>query len=102
MPRGPRDAEEREKTSGLPRPERLPLPERPIPELAAKQADLSRVKRLVLCTPQQCPQLRLGQRVRFQNGLVQLSFVQIRKLSQHLLVHSVEDGSDFDLAGILG
>jgi len=45
-------------------------PQRRIPKLAAQQPNLAGVHRFVLGTPEQGPQLRPGERVRFQHRLI--------------------------------
>src|SRR5258707_11801004 len=40
--------------------------------------------------------------MRYQNGRVQVGFVQARQFPKHLLMNTVENGPDFNLTWVLG
>ena len=80
----------------------LPSPNSRIPKLSAKQPDLACVQHFVAGAPQQCLELCLRQRMWMRNRLIQFSLAKTPHFLKHPLMHSVENGSDVGLTGVLG
>jgi hypothetical protein len=79
----------------------LILPELRIPKLAAQQSNLASVQHLVTAAPEKHQQLRLSKGKRIRDRLIEFAFTQARQFPKNLLMHSIKQGQEFGLIGIL-